>query len=183
MKLVLASHSPRRIEFLKKWGFDFNTANSFFEEKTFKMPEETVIYNAYGKASTVAQKIKNSAIIGVDTVVVLNQTIIGKPENKNELRKMLRKLDNKTHMVITGIAVVKNEKFITDTCRTKVSFRKITDKEIENYVTTNEGMDKAGGYAIQGIASDFIIRIDGLIDNVIGLPVLLLRKMLDKIER
>ncbi len=183
MKLILASHSPRRIEFLQKWGFDFQITNPNFLERTFPKPEETIIYNAYGKASTVALRRNNSIVIGMDTVVVLKNEIIGKPENNNELMRMLRKLSNETHTVMTGVAVVANKEFITDICKTRVNFRRMTEKEIKSYAETGEGMDKAGGYAIQGIASDFIIKVDGLIDNVIGMPVMLLKKMLNDIKR
>ena len=183
MKLILASKSPRRIEFLEKWGFDFKTKSSDFKEKILKSPEETVIYNAYGKAKKVAIKFKNKTVIGADTVVALNKEIIGKPQNKKDLERMLQKISGKTHLVITGIALIKNNKFVTNICKTEVTFRRINDNEIKDYIRTGEGNDKAGGYAIQGLASDFIVKVDGLLDNVIGIPLMILRKMLIEIER
>ena len=183
MKLVLASGSPRRIEFLKKWGFDFQVKKADFKEKTFKCPEETAIYNAFGKASLVAMRYKNSIVIGADTVVVIDNKIMGKPKDKTDLKVMLSKLSNRTHTVITGLALVRNTEFITNISKTEVTFRKVDNYEIERYINTGEGNDKAGGYAIQGLASDFIIKVDGLLDNVIGMPIATFRKMLKEIER
>ncbi len=183
MKLILASKSPRRIEFLRKWGFDFEVKKSDFNEKILKDPEETAVYNAYGKAKEIAIKFKNKTIIGADTVVALNEEIIGKPQNKEDLKKMLRKISGKTHLVITGAALIKDYRFVTNICKTEVTFRRISNSEIEDYIRTGEGDDKAGGYAVQGLASDFIIKVSGLLDNVIGMPLMVLRKMLIEIER
>ena len=183
MKLILASKSPRRIEFLRKWGFDFEVKKSDFKEKILKDPGETTVYNAYGKAKEIAIKFKNKTIIGADTVVALNEEIIGKPQDKEDLKKMLRKISGKTHLVITGAALIKGNRFVTNICKTEVTFRRISNSEIEDYIRTGEGDDKAGGYAIQGLASDFIIKVSGLLDNVIGMPLMVLRKMLIEIER
>ncbi len=183
MKLILASKSPRRIEYLKMWGFSFESVNASFDERILNDPINTVIYNSFGKASKVLNNYKNSIVIGLDTVVSLENKIIGKPKDKEDLRTMLKLLSNKTHLVTTGMAVIQNKKFAVATCKTTVTFRNLSDKEIDQYVKTGEGLDKAGGYAIQGIASDFIVKVEGLIDNVIGIPVFTLRKLLEEIER
>ncbi len=183
MKLILASKSPRRIEYLKMWRFSFESVNASFEEKMLNGPVNTVIYNSFGKASKVSNKYKEDIVIGLDTVVSLENKIMGKPRDKKDLREMLKLLSNKTHLVTTGIAVIQNKNFEITTCKTTVTFRKLSYKEIEQYIKTGEGLDKAGGYAIQGIASDFIVKVEGLIDNVIGIPVFTLRKLLKEIER
>jgi septum formation protein len=180
-KIILASASPRRIEFLKKWGFNFISKKSSFPERTLPTPEKTVLYNSYGKAFDIAKVNKNYIVIGVDTVVALENEILGKPINKEKVKEMLYKLSDKTHTVISGITIMHKNKFLTDICKTFVTFRKLGREEIESYAETGEGKDKAGGYAVQGLASDFIIKIEGYVDNVIGLPVNNLRKLLNQI--
>ncbi len=181
-KFVLASSSPRRIEMLKKWGFSFEAVSSPFEEKQFSSPQTTALYNAYGKAFEIARK-KGILVIGADTIVVIEGKILGKPRNDCELFDMLKMLSGKVHTVITGVAAIKDKKFATDICLTKVGFRDLNEEEIKDYIRSGEGRDKAGGYAIQGIGSSFINMIDGQVDNVIGLPVNKVRKMIKLIER
>ncbi len=182
-KFILASGSPRRIEILKKWGFKFEIKKPSFQEKSFSSPIKTVIYNAYGKAFTVARQYPQETVIGADTIVVINGKILGKPKDKSELFKMLVLLSAKTHYVLTGMAIIKKDKFVTDVCKTKVSFKKLNKKEIKDYILTGEGRDKAGGYAIQGLGASFVNKIEGPLDNVIGLPINILRKILKIIER
>lgn len=181
--LILASASPRRIEMLKKWGFKFKSVKAIFREKTFPSPEKTALYNAYGKAFSVAKTHKQEVVIGADTIVVIENKILGKPEDKKELNAMLNLLSGKTHYVITGLAVIKGENFATDLCKTEVGFRELSKREIEEYIESREGEDKAGGYAVQGIGASFINKINGPLDNVIGLPVNTLRELIKKIER
>ena len=181
-QIVLASSSPRRIEFLKKWGFNFISVKSEFKEKTFPSVEKTVIYNSYGKAFNIAKEHKNYIVIGVDTVVAIEKEILGKPKSKEKVKEMLYKLNGRTHTVMSGIAAIYKGNFITNICKTYVTFRKITDEEINLYAATGEGNDKAGGYAIQGLASDFIVKIDGYIDNVVGVPVKYIREIINQIQ-
>lgn len=181
-QIILASSSPRRIEFLRKWGFKFISIKSKFKEKTFSSVEKTVIYNSYGKAFNIAKEHKNCIVIGIDTVVAIGEEILGKPGNNEKVKEMLHKLNGETHTVTSGITVIYKGNFVTNISKTFVTFRKITDKEIELYANTGEGNDKAGGYAVQGLASDFIIKIDGYIDNVIGIPVKFLREMINQIR-
>lgn len=182
MKIYLASSSLRRIEYLKNWGFDFEVARSKVEEKILdNNPVGTVLTNAYLKAIKVYKKYKNQVIVGMDTVVEINNIILGKPANKQDNVKMLMKLSDKEHRVITGICVINESVIGLDYVETAVSFRKILIKEAKMYAETGEGLDKAGGYAIQGLASDFVIDVKGLLDNVIGVPVVSLRNLLYKI--
>ncbi len=180
---ILASGSPRRIELLKKWGFEFKAEKADFAEKHFPSPLQTVQYNAFGKARTVARNHPDEIVIGADTIVLIDNKILGKPASEKELFEMLKLLSGKTHKVLTGLAAIFNEKFVTEVCETKVSFRKLSEEEIERYVKTGEGMDKAGGYAIQGLGASFANKIEGPLDNVIGLPINKVRKILKTIER
>jgi len=183
MKFILASTSSRRINLLKKWQFNFVAASSFYEEKKFFCnPAMTAMINAYSKAFFVFKRYKDKVIVGADTVVEINDRILGKPKNNNELKKTLSLLSGNVHYVITGIAVIRKEKFILDFAETKVQFRKLLNSEIKTYISTGEGLDKAGGYAIQGIASSFIEGVNGPIDNVVGIPIRLLRTLLKKIK-
>ncbi len=180
--IILASSSLRRIEFLQKWGFNFISIKSKFEEKTFPSVEKTVIYNSYGKAFNIAKEYKNYIVIGVDTVVVIGKEILGKPKSKEKVKEMFYKLNGKTHTVLSGITAIYKGDFVTNICKTYVGFRKMTEEEISLYADTGEGNDKAGGYAIQGLASDFIVKIDGYIDNVIGVPVKFIREIINQIQ-
>ncbi len=182
MKIYLASSSLRRIEYLKNWGFDFEVIKSNVEEKILdNNPIGTVLTNAYLKAANVYRKYKNQVVVGMDTVVEIDNVILGKPGNEQDNVKMLMRLSNKEHRVITGICVINENTIGLDYVETAVSFRKILLKEAEIYAKTGEGLDKAGGYAIQGLASDFVISVNGLLDNVIGVPVVSLRNLLYKI--
>jgi septum formation protein len=184
MKLILASTSPRRIEIFKKWNFDFEYKSpSYNETSDSGDPIKTVLLNAYGKAKSIQKDYFYDTIIGLDTVVEFQGKIIGKPLSKKHNRIILKKLSNKTHTVITGIAILYREAFIIDYAITYVSFREILKSEIEDYVSSNEGNDKAGGYAAQGIGSSFIKNIDGPLDNVIGMPIFAIKEGLYKINR
>lgn len=182
MKVILASSSARRIEYLSGWGFDFKVEKASIREVKFNGdPIKTVILNAYSKAYFVAQKYRDDIVVGMDTEVVLGKRILGKPSSFEKNVKMLKMLSGKTHRVITGICAIKSTMFVLDYIETKVSFRKLSIEELERYCKTREGLDKTGGYAIQGLASDFVIGVEGLMDNVIGIPVVRLRKVLNKI--
>ncbi len=182
-KFILASGSPRRIEMLKKWGFEFTIQKAKFNERKLSSPFETVLYNAYGKAFSVAKKFKNEVVVGADTIVVINKKILGKPNNEKDLFDMLTLLSGKKHYVLTGIAAIEGNKFVTDICKTEVGFKKLDKSEIQDYIKTGEGNDKAGGYAVQGLGASFIEKINGPLDNVIGLPINTLKKILKIIER
>lgn len=180
MKILLASNSPRRLEYLKGWGFEFESVKRRVEEVLIECnPVKTVMSNAYLKVFSLSS-FYDSLVLGMDTVVFFDNKILGKPENYSENKKMLEALSGNTHYVFTGIAMMYRGNFLVDYVKTAVTFRKLDSNEIEDYVATREGLDKAGGYAIQELASSFVILVEGLLDNVIGVPVFAIRGLLDK---
>lgn len=169
-KLILASASPRRRQLMADAGYTFEVIESpYQEDMTLELPPaELARVLALNKARAVDA---DGVIIGADTIVVCDGHIMGKPVDADDARRMLRMLGGVTHEVMTGIAVVGGDKEHSQTIATKVSFRVLTEAEIEAYISTGEPMDKAGAYAIQGGAAVFVESIDGAIDNVIGLPM------------
>jgi septum formation protein len=130
------------------------------------------------KALAVAQVRPHDAVLGADTVVVIDGQILGKPADSADAVRMLRMLSGRQHQVITGVALVVGGQWVVDSQITRVTFSEISEREIADYVATGEPMDKAGAYAIQGIASRWIPRIEGDYSNVVGLPVALVYRML-----
>jgi septum formation protein len=187
--LVLASQSPRRLELLNLIGISFQVVPSSSEE-IFTEIEPGLIVKQICKAKVfdVANKLINSGkyvksnlvILAADTVVVVDQKILGKPESKEHAFEMLMSLSNKVHEVYTGVSVAKlNYNYHKqDFAISKVFFRKLDPIEIKSYINTNEPFDKAGAYALQGIASCFVEKIEGCYTNVIGLPMPLTINML-----
>jgi nucleoside triphosphate pyrophosphatase len=182
-QLVLASASPRRKQLLEELGFDFMVHPSDFEEKdTHLSPEELVTHNALGKAQDVARHHRNSLIIGVDTVGAFQDQILNKPKDRKDAKRILRLINNTTHRVISGICVMDSDKkrAITAVETTMITVDRMEDAEIDAYIRSGEGEDKAAGYAIQGLGSLFVKNIDGDYFNVVGLPIYRLRKLLKK---
>jgi len=178
MKLILASASPRRAEILSAAGIPFEIRAAAIDESRLanEPPEQMVERLAREKAIAVAQVGNFSGrhiILGADTVVVAGEEILGKPGNAAAAGQMLRKLQGREHLVITGFAVLRAQdgKILSGYEATRVWFSAMTEAEIDAYVATNEPLDKAGAYAIQGIAGRFIPRIDGCYFNVVGLPL------------
>lgn len=180
-KLILASASKRRIEILTRVGFTFDVTDHAFDEDNHSSsdPRAYVIESAEGKARSVRQE---GIIIGADTIVLLNNEIIGKPRTREDAGKMLEKLSGKSHYVYTGIALVRGDKAVTGIEETEVHFRKLDSREIELYLEHADYMDKAGAYAIQEQASLFIDRINGDYLNVVGFPVTLFTALLEGIS-
>lgn len=177
--LILASGSPRRHELLKKIVPNFKIeVSDATEELQSTTPIELAIENALLKASAVAKKFPSDIVLGADTIVVLDGEILLKPVDEDDARKMLRRLADKEHQVITGLALVEGDRKLMAYEITKVYFGEMTDKEIANYVATGEPMDKSGSYALQGGAAPFIKKIDGDWSNVVGLPLYRLRLLL-----
>lgn len=172
-KIILASASPRRKELLTLAGIDFTVQQADIEEKIAPdlKPFEVVKQLAFQKASAVAEKSKDCIVIGSDTVVSLDNKILGKPKSENEAKEMLKLLSGKTHKVYTGVAIISDEKNVSFYEETEVEFYELTDREIADYVATGEPMDKAGAYGIQGKGCVLIKRINGDYFNVVGLPV------------
>lgn len=179
--MILASRSPRRRELLRLITEDFAVVESGFDESKIKEsdPEKLVCRLAAGKAGAVANTHPEDLIIGCDTVVVSpKHEVFGIPKDEKDAARMLRELSGKTHRVITGVSIVKNCKFITFHQTTKVTFREMEEEDIAWYLSTGEPFDKAGAYGIQGYAGVFIRKINGDYNNVVGLPVAALRKIL-----
>ena len=170
---ILASGSPRRKELLQQIKARFEIRISTAEEIAGDKlpPEELVVKNAAAKARAVARLYPNQAVLGADTVVALNGHTYGKPDSCEDAVRMLREFSGKTHQVLTGIAWVYNDHLFTDVVTTEVEFAPMADTEIERYVKSGEPMDKAGAYAIQGGAAEFIVGIKGSFSNVVGLPL------------
>jgi septum formation protein len=174
MNLVLASQSPRRAELLRTAGFSFTVRARPVEEvrRPDEGPYEYVRRLAREKAEA-AWKRAGEIVLGADTVVVAGEQVLEKPRDLNDARSMLAALSGRTHTVITGICLRHAEGAIVDAESTLVHFISLTDEEIDAYVATGEPMDKAGGYAIQGLASKFVDRVEGCYFNVMGLPLAL----------
>lgn len=171
--LILASKSPRRKELLKQIGIPFVVVVSDAEEVSGNSwtPAALVVENAKRKARAVAEKYPDSPVLGADTVVSSEGKIFGKPKDKDEARKMLTALSGKMHEVTTGLALINRNEIRTTSVTTKVFFDTMTKADIDAYIATEEPMDKAGAYAIQGKAARFIEKIEGSYSNVVGLPL------------
>jgi septum formation protein len=173
--LILASSSPRREHLLRELGFRFRKDHPEVDERVRRgeRPRDYVRRLAYAKAQQVAERRPRSWVVAADTAVVVDDSILGKPRDDREARRMLRKLSGRWHHVVSGIALVCREKGLelSRTSSTRVRFRKMTDEEIRWYVATREPSDKAGAYAIQGKGGLFVERIVGSPSNVIGFPL------------
>jgi len=173
-QVVLASASPRRLELLRQIGIEPIVCPASFEESggTARHADEIVLHNALGKCKAVAElQGEELPVIGADTVVVIDDVILGKPANAQEAVLMLQKLSGRAHEVLTGIAIKYKQQELAEVVHTKVHFRKLTLAEIEGYVATGEPLDKAGAYGIQGKGAVLVEKIDGCYNNVVGLPL------------
>ena len=185
-RVILASASPRRKELLANMGLDFEIIVSDVEEKVTKVkPSDIVVELSKLKAEDVAGKVDLTAgtiIIAADTLVFLEDKRLGKPQNEEDAVLMLKELSGRDHDVITGVTLIYNKDDSIETCSfyetTKVTFERLDEDEIREYVSTGEPMDKAGSYAIQGKSARFVKSINGDYSNVVGLPVPALYKML-----
>ncbi len=187
MAIVLASASPRRRELMEMFAAqNLVICPAKGEEKVpaGATPGETVEALARAKAREIAAarrgESEDDVIIGADTIVWHCDRIYGKPHSREEAAEMLRSLSGETHEVYTGVCVLRGEEELCEHERTFVTFRKMSEREIEAYIDTGEPMDKAGAYGAQGIGSLFVTGIEGDFFNVMGLPVCLLGQMLKK---
>ncbi len=186
-KFVLASQSPRRQELLGILGIPFEVIVSDTEEViTQTDPAKVTEELSAQKAGAVADQVEESIIIGADTVVSIEGRILGKPEDEEAAYEMINSLQGKSHMVYTGVTIIVKGKEIehihTFSEGTKVKVSKMSEKEIYEYIHTEEPYDKAGAYGIQGMFGKFIKGIEGDYYNVVGLPINHLYEELKKIE-
>src|SRR5690242_7409014 len=179
---ILASNSPRRRELLRNAGFQFEVRPTGIEEARLpdELPEDFARRLARDKALDVARQSEaGRLVLGADTVVSVNGDILQKPVDAADAARMLRKLSGRVHRVITAVCLVRAPESVlawrNET--TSVTFRKLIKEEIEAYVASGEPFDKAGGYAIQGLASCFVPRIEGCYFNVVGLPIPMVYEM------
>jgi septum formation protein len=174
-RIVLASASPRRKGLLEQLGLQFEVEPSEYEEDIVpgSEPHEVAKRLSLGKARAAARKHRSALIIAADTLVVIGDRILGKPHTNAEAREMLRALNGQAHLVITGFTILDTEtgKVLSRSVETRVHMRRLTLKEIDSYVRTEEPLDKAGGYAIQGRGAVLVERIGGDYSNVVGLPL------------
>ena len=187
--IILASQSPRRVALLKQMNIDCLVMPADIDESVLsgEAPADYVLRLAEKKALAIARKLNGQhadlPILAADTTVALGNEIFGKPENDADAFNMLKKLSGSTHQVHTAVALAFNSKCETALNTTQVQMMPLTDAMIETYIATNEHQDKAGSYAIQGLAGNWIVSIDGSYTGVMGLPVHETALLLNKILR
>jgi septum formation protein len=192
MRLVLASASPRRAELLRAAGFEFEVRPADVDERK-NAAEDAARYVrrlAGEKSAQVLGAMLDAAgsagaelaVLGADTVVVVDGEILGKPEDESDARRMLCRLAGRTHEVMTGVSLRSPASELTALETTTVWFRSLEQAELDWYISTGEGSDKAGAYGIQGRASRFITRLDGSYSNVVGLPVATVHRLVSQLN-
>lgn len=176
--IVLASASPRRAELLRAAGINFNTRVANIDETLLpdESPQTYVARLACTKALAVAQP--DEIVLGADTTVVVSNEIAGKPVDFEDAKRMLRLLSGTWHEVLTGVTLAHNHETKTEVAITRVKFAAMSEEEIAWYAASGEPDDKAGAYAIQGLGSRFVERIEGSYSNVVGLPIETVYRML-----
>lgn len=177
MRLVLASTSPRRAMLLRAAGYDFDVRPSGADEWPYAGGDPGRYTESLAEAKAV-EGGGDEVVVGADTVVVLDGTVLGKPVDADDAAGMLRRLSGRTHEVITGVAVRHGVRVRSGHARTRLTLRPLEEREIHAYVATGEPLDKAGAYGYQGGAARFVTRVEGDTDTVIGLPIALLRELL-----
>lgn len=182
LPLILASGSPRRREILQTMGLSYTVDVSDVDETACGSPEDMVIELSFRKAKAVSDRYQNSLVLAADTLVY-GTTVLGKPETPAMAHDMLVSLSGNWHSVYTGLTLIHTGtgRVISKAEMTRVHFVELSEREIDDYLATNEPMDKAGAYGIQGIGGMFIDRIEGSYSNVVGLPMATLRNMLKEI--
>ena len=173
--IILASASPRRKELLQRIGLKFKVDPSNYEENISSElePHELAQSLSLEKAKLIAEKHMNALVIAADTFIVFEGKILGKPRTETEAKEMLETISGRQHSVITGFTIIdtENNKALSKAVETKVYIRKLSSNEIDAYVESKEPLDKAGAYAIQGLGSVIVEKIEGDYFNVIGLPL------------
>lgn len=175
MDIILASGSPRRKEILENANLKFDIIKSEIDEVILpdESPYQVVMRLAFEKSVDIASKYNDKLVIGADTVVSLDGKILGKPKDKKDAINMIKSLSGKTHQVITGISLINLDanKKIIDYVVSNVKFKDLSQQDIVDYIQTNESMDKAGAYGIQGYGAMLVEEIQGDYFNIVGLPI------------
>ncbi len=182
--LILASASPRRRDLLQTLGLTFDVIPADIDETPHadETPDALVSRLSTAKAAVIAAEHPDALVIAADTVVTLDKGVLGKPVDREEKQAFIERLAGRTHRVYTGHAVQRGEEVAARVVSTEVTFRNLEDREIDWYVSTGEGMDKAGGYAIQGYGAALIREIHGCYFNVVGLSVANLLELTKKLD-
>ena len=180
LPIILASQSPRRIQLLGEITDEFQVIPSEVEEvfSGDRTPGDNAVAIAREKAQWVADRNPGHCVLGADTIVVLNDEIIGKPKDEEQAYKILKRLSGKIHRVITGVALVGDD-VLEEACVSTVSIKPLTNQEIYSYIQSGEPMDKAGAYAIQGKGAFMVKAYEGSFSNIVGLPLETVRKLLN----
>ncbi|WP_286033826.1 Maf family protein [Fusobacterium necrogenes] len=182
--MILASKSPRRKEILENIGFNIIVKSEDIEEISEKIGIlENIKDIAWKKADAVAKSYPTEFVVGADTVVEVDGEVIGKPEDEEEAKEILKKLSGKVHNVITAYSLINKEKniVVNDIAITKVYFKKLSAAMIDWYIASKEPMDKAGAYGIQGKGAIFVEKIEGDFFTVMGFPIEKFIERLDKL--
>ncbi len=180
-KLVLASRSPRRVEILRMLGMDFSIQTPDYEEinPPGMDPRRVPEHLARGKAACMADLGPDTLVLGSDTVVILGERIMGKPEGAEGALEMLTALNGRTHQVVSGVALAREGRVLESGASvTEVTFARVPEKTLRAYAESREPLDKAGAYAIQGHGARLVEKVDGCFYNVMGLPIQLTLRML-----
>jgi len=174
-RLILASRSPRRIQLLRESKFDPNVVTSEVDEisSDFFSPGELALFNAHRKAVAVAARFPDKVVLAADTIVAFGREVFGKPRDIDDARRMLKSLVGRTHVVITGVALIQpnQRRALLHAERTEVKFRLLSEAEIDRYLVAVSPLDKAGAYAAQDSPDLIIVDVDGSFTNVVGLPM------------
>ena len=191
MRLILASASPRRAELLRSAGYDFEIHAVDIDERSEpgEPPAEYVERLAKEKSSRAlsdvvsgfSRTMPEAVVLGADTAVVVGEAILGKPHDAEDAARMLRRLSGRSHQVMTGVCLQTTQRSVSHVEISSVTFAPLTEDQIAWYVASGEGGDKAGGYAIQGLASRFVPRIEGSYSNVVGLPIAVVSDLLSRL--
>ena len=184
MNIILASASPRRREILENTNVKFDVISSSIEELVLEgeSPCQMVMRLAFEKGIDIASKRKSDLVISADTIVVLDNTVLGKPKDEEEAKLMITNLSGRTHQVITGISLInlENDKKVIDYVISNVKFKNLSEDDINDYIKTKESLDKAGAYGIQGYGALLVEEIQGDYFNIVGLPISKLSDLLKK---
>jgi septum formation protein len=173
IKVILASGSPRRRQLLAGAGIEFDVIESMVPEEHIagEPARDYALRMAREKAIAVSSRFREAIVVGADTIVVCETQILEKPTDAADARRMLAMLSARTHTVVTAFALARDGKILESSpVESNVTFRKLSDAEIEDYIATDEPFDKAGAYGIQGVGGGFISHVEGSRDNVMGLP-------------